>query len=129
MTMMSTTESPIIIGAVNGMAVILEEGKGRNPSVVSHGGRRCGAGYVSSTLGRQVGDVYAAWYAANRTEVHAMEQPWFGQGQRFSIAMSDECGPKTAPSHRSSKTAVRQYETAEKAIRAGKYLLSVGGGW
>ena len=129
MTMMSTTESPIVIGTVNGHPVILEEGKGRNPSVVSHDGRRCGVGYVSSTMGQHVGGVYAAWYAANRTEVHAMAVPWFGTGSRFVVAMSDECGPKTAPSHRSSKTAVRQYETAEKAIRAGKYLLSVGGGW
>ena len=124
-----TTEVPITIGAVNGMPVVLEEGKGGNPSVISHDGRRCGVGYASIILGPQVGDLYAAWYAANRTTVTAMQVPWFGQGQRFVIAMHDECGPRTSPARRSSVTARKQYKSAEKAVRAGQYLLSVGGGW
>ena len=63
---MSTTENPIIIGTVNGLPVTLEEGKGNNVSVVTHAGKTCGQGFAGVILGKEVAELYAAWYAANR---------------------------------------------------------------
>jgi len=60
--MYSTTYDPIVIGHVAGIPLILEEGKGRNQSVLTLADRSVTQGYAFF-LGEESVAIYAAWYA------------------------------------------------------------------
>jgi hypothetical protein len=62
---METTEQAIIIGYIGGIPLLLEEGKGHNPSALTLGDRKVAQGYCS-LLGEGVCEAYYKWYAENR---------------------------------------------------------------
>ena len=63
---MSTTTEPEIIGHVNGVEVILHEGRGENPSALEYKGRNCSQGFADIVHGQDVNEVYIRWYESQR---------------------------------------------------------------
>ena len=63
---MSTTYDPLVIGHVNGLEVILHEGRGKNPSALEYDGRKCHHGYIGIIFGTAVNEIYCRWYESQR---------------------------------------------------------------